>query len=225
MKAKNKQLLRVGILTENELVERLLTEALTYSKDIEINSIRIKSSSDFHDSSNMDILIICDHTIENNKWILKSLSRRQESFVQVYVATYKMRITAIEEYLHSINGCILLDGNLMLLPNIIRMGRNGYTVMPATTFINFGREHDLINALSLYECALLHELAIGKNERTITTNMGTTRTKLAFHLRNIYRKINVSTSVDAVSFAKRHKDHLHKTRRKLIRAEGLLLSK
>lgn len=225
MKAKNKHLLRVGILTENELVERLLTDALTYSKDIEINSIRIKSSNDLPASSNVDILIVCDHTITNNKWIIKSLSRLQESFVQVYVATYRERVTGIEEYLHSINGCILLDGDLMLLPNIIRMGRDGYTVTPATTFIHFGRERDLINALSLYECALLHELAIGHNERTIARKMGTTRRKVEIHLSNIYRKVNVSTPADAVAFAERHKDHLHRTRRKLIREEGMLLNK
>ncbi len=225
METKTKNLLRVGILAESEEVDRLLTKALVNSRDIEVNYLGSRESDDSHASSNADVLIVCDHAIKNNKRILENISIGQKHISQIYVATYRTRISDIAEYLNDINGFILLDGDLMLLPNIIRMGRDGYTVMPSTTFINIGQERDLVKSLSLYECALLHELAIGHNERAIARNMGTTNRKIETHLRNLCQKLNVSLSVDAVSFAKRHKDRLHKRRRNLIRKEGMLLNK
>lgn len=225
METKTKNLLRVDLLTESEEVARLLTKALTNSADIEVDSIDFNKPVDSHASLKADVLIICDQSIVNNKLILKKIQREQKEVVQIYVATYKIRIPYISKYLNDFNGCILLDGDLMLLPNIIRMGRDGYNVMPSTTFINIGQERDLVKSLSLYECALLHELAIGHNERAIARKMGTTNYKIKSHLRNLYQKLNVSLSVDAVSFAKRHKDHLHRIRRDLIREERTLLNK
>ncbi len=184
-----------------------------------------KNWSEFHAPSNVDVLIIYDQEIIKNERILKTILRQEECTMQVYIATYRIRLESISTYLTLINGCILLDGDLTLLPNIIRMGRDGYSVMPATTFISTVQEQDLVNALSLNECALLHELANGHSERTIARKMGTTSQTTRAHLRILYKKLNVSLSVDAVLFAKRHKEHLHTIRRNLIRNEGVLSNK
>jgi DNA-binding NarL/FixJ family response regulator len=225
IKSKNKSLLQVGLITGNEGVDLLLTDALMYAKDIEINSIGVKKPNDSQPAFNVDVLIVYDRTVIKNKWILKKFSKQQEKMAQIYVATYKTRILGISELLESINGYILLDGDLMLLPNIIRMGRDGYSVMPANTFVDIGQGRELVQSLSLIECALLHELAIGHNEKTIARKMGTTSGEMASRLRFLFRKLNVPNLAEAASFAKRHKDDLHTTRRKLIRKEGMRVIK
>lgn len=227
MKAKYKKPLRVSIRTESEVIEHLLTEALTYTKDIEIHSNRVERPGEFQIPSDTDILIICDQTMKNNEKALKRLSRQKECLAPVYVATYRTRLGDLSEILSLMNGCILLDGDMTLLPDIVRMARDGYVVMPDAmpdTFVNIGRERDLVRALSLYECALLHELCYGRNERAIARRLGTTSSMIGRRLRILYKKLNVSLSTDAVSFAKRHKEDLHKRRRDLIREEGTAIA-
>lgn len=223
MKKKYKKPIRVSIRTESEAIEHLLTEALAYAKDIEIHAERVEKPGAFQIPSDADILIICDQIMTKNEKALNRLSRQQGSSVPIYVATYRTRLADFSGILSLMNGCILLDGDMTLLPDIVRMARDGYVVMPDAmpgTFINIGQEQDLVRALSLYECALLHELGFGRNERVIARRLGTTSGTIGRRLRALYKKLHVSLSADAASFAKRHKEDLHKRRRDLIRKEG-----
>ena len=94
---------------------------------------------------------------------------------------------------------ILKSVNPLDLPAIIRQVVDGTTFVPVPRDVEL--RADARGTLSDRELAVLVELAEGRTNKEIAGRLWVSEETVKFHLRNIYRKLAVSSRTDAIRFA------------------------
>lgn len=94
---------------------------------------------------------------------------------------------------------VLKSVNPSDLPAIIRQVVDGTTFVPVPGDVE--SRADARGALSDRELAVLVELAEGRTNQEIAGRLWVSKETVKFHLRNIYRKLDVSSRTDAIRFA------------------------
>jgi DNA-binding NarL/FixJ family response regulator len=88
------------------------------------------------------------------------------------------------------------------MPAMIRQAVEGVAFVPLPT--DASAPPDPRSALSHRELAVLAELARGRTNKDIATELWISEQTVKFHLRNIYRKLGISRRADALRFAHQH---------------------
>jgi DNA-binding NarL/FixJ family response regulator len=94
---------------------------------------------------------------------------------------------------------VLKSVNPSDLPAIIRQVVDGTTFVPVPGDVE--SRADARGTLSDRELAVLVELAEGRTNQEIAGRLWVSKETVKFHLRNIYRKLDVSSRTDAIRFA------------------------
>ncbi len=215
--------IRIKLAIDDSVAEKILIETLARFDDFEVLPIAATTRILATKMANTDFLIVCNEVLARNHGFQNTKSSGRADTFPIFVALYRSQLSATAEHLGRINGCILLDGNLELLPDVVRMAKGGYCVVPEImneAFIDFRMEQAWICELSLIECAMLNEVGLGRNEREIARRLSLYLATVRRLLTPLIKKLRISTLSEAQSFALRNREKLYERRRWLIRQEG-----
>lgn len=200
--------------------ERKILDRLKDFGDFQVTSIPTTNEIMAHELVDADLLIVCNEVLARNQNLPVVRSGGKVPKIRVFVALNRDQITGVSAYLERVDGCILVDGNLDLLPDVVRMARDGYCVFPDSIydeFIDFQIEQALIGELSLIECAMLQEMGLGRDEPEIARRLGLYMTTLDRLLPLLLKKLRITSPQEAHGFALRNRERLHQRRRSLMR--------
>ena len=188
--------------------------------DFRVTSIPTTNEIIANELVDTDLLIVCNEVLARNRNLRVVRSGGNVPKICIFVALDRDQITGVSDHLERVDGCILLDGNLDLLPDVVRIARDGYCVFPDSIydeFIDFKIEQALIGELSLIECAMLQEIGLEREEPEIARRLGLYMTTFDRLLPLLLRKLRITSSQEAHAFALRNRERLHQRRRSLMR--------
>ncbi len=120
------------------------------------------------------------------------------------------------------SGWIFLDDKLDRVAAAIALCASGYSMVPDKVAARLSRNRQRpgsIERLTLLECAVLHELALGRNEDGVARRLGTPRTVVDMLLRTVLAKLMCESVAELRAIAQHRRSMLNAHRQKLI---GLL---
>lgn len=203
--------------------EKKICDRLKSCVEFQVSTIPTTTRILANRMANTDLLIVCNNVLIRNFGFSRVRQIHRQNEVPIYVALQRTQLKDVINQLKYINGCIFLDGDLNLLPNILHMARNGYCVLPDAVnneFIDFRMEQAWIGELSMIECAFLHLLGVGQNEKEIARHLGLQLETVSRLLKSLLRKIRISDIGEVRSFTLRNREMLHQRRRFLMQYEN-----
>jgi DNA-binding NarL/FixJ family response regulator len=117
------------------------------------------------------------------------------------------------------SGWIFLDDNLDRVAAAIALCASGYSMVPDAVAARLARHRQRpgsIERLTLLECAVLHELALGRNEDGVARRLGTPRTVIEMLLRTILAKLMCESVAELRAIAQHRRSMLNAHRQKLM---------
>lgn len=211
---------RLNLAMTDEKQEYKIRDRLKKFGDFRVTSIPTTNEIVANEMVDADVLIVCNEVLARNRNLHVVKSGGNVPKICIFVALHRDQITGVSAHLERVDGCILLDGNLDLLPDVVRMARDGYCVFPDSIydeFIDFQVEQALIGELSLIECAMLQEMGLGRDEPEIARRLGLYMATLDRLLPLLLKKLRITSPQEAHAFALRNRERLHQRRRSLMR--------
>jgi len=199
--------------------QTLIRQNLENVRDFAVDSIPLGYQLSDLNFNEIDIVIACNATLDKYPSFQFKNLNTEEHRISTFAALSRRQLRRSAENLSRVNGCILLDGNLKLIANALRLAKRGYSVFPnklGETFIDFGMEEMWTHNLQLDECLILNELAVGVSEKEIFQRLGLSNVSLQHKKETISAKLRITNFADLKPFALRHKEALHDRRRHLI---------
>jgi DNA-binding NarL/FixJ family response regulator len=117
------------------------------------------------------------------------------------------------------SGWIYLEDNLDRVAAAIALCASGYSMVPeavAQRLARYRQRPGSIERLTLLECAVLHELALGRNEDGVARRLGTSRSVIEMLLRTILAKLMCESVAELRAIAQHRRSMLNAHRQKLI---------
>lgn len=211
--------IRVKLAIESESDENKIRISMSPHAEFQLSSIPTTARITADEMTDSDLLIACNKVFSRNLGFTDVWSNYSSSPVPIFVALHRAEIDCLVDMSESVSGCIMLDSNLDLLPHVVRMGRDGYCVLPNgvyDAFIDFQIEHARIGELSLIESAILQELGLGSDGSDIARRLVLSQNTYDRLFQSLLTKLRFTDVNDARAFAIRNRAKLHQRRRSLI---------
>ena len=139
---------------------------------------------------------------ENGANIYVQISRR----ARVIVALTSDRLLEAAGTLHLADSWLFTDLSLQHLPDVIRLSRSGYTLMPPELGATFGLDElrlNLVRRLNSSELRVLEELSLGRRNRDIARALGVSEAQAKSLVRSVLGKLHFRNRTEAGVFMAR----------------------
>ena len=208
------------LAVENEDLTHDLSHVLYRSPNFSLCVIREREPELQENIIDADVVIGCEiflKNVDSYPYHVKERLRRKTKFLGIIP---KNKRKTCSHFLYLLDGCIFSGEELCALPSMIGLCNEGYRIFPVglQCFLSdFEKEAAIVARLSLYECALLHALERSPDNKTLARHMGEPRAAIQQQLKNVYKKLDVSSHLEARQIVRRHMGHLQLRRRELMR--------
>lgn len=212
--------LRIVLAVENETLTHDLSLVLYQSPNFSLCVIREPEPDLQENMVNADVVIGCEIFLKNVDSYPYHVMERIRRKTKILGVISKKKRKICSHFLYLLDGCIFFGEELFALPSMIGLCNKGYKVFPSglQCFVtDFAKEATIVSELSLYECALLQALERSPDDKALARHMGEPRAAIRQQLRNVYKKLDVSSRMAARQIVRRHMDHLQLRRRELMR--------